>query len=67
MVLGVQTLSLGLLGEMIIFTHARNVRDYRVAEVIRGTRGEAVSEIPTEPPVPSMTAEPEPGRAFQVS
>jgi len=68
MVLGVQTLSLGLLGEMIIFTHARNVRDYRVAEVIRGTRGEAVSEIPTDrPPVPSITTEPEPGPALQVS
>ena len=35
MVLGVQTLSLGLLGEIIIFTHAREVRDYQVAEVIR--------------------------------
>lgn len=35
MVLGVQTLSLGLIGEIIIFTHARNVREYRVAEVIR--------------------------------
>ena len=73
MVLGVQTLSLGLLGEMIIFTHARNVRDYRVAEVIRGARGEAMSEIPTErPPMPPMDltsdlAEPEPGPAFQVS
>ena len=36
MVLGVQTLSLGLIGEIIIFTHARNVREYQVAEVIRG-------------------------------
>lgn len=35
MVLGVQTLSLGLIGEIIIFTHARNIRDYKVAEVIR--------------------------------
>jgi glycosyltransferase involved in cell wall biosynthesis len=34
-VLGVQTLSLGLIGEIIIFTHARNVRDYRIAETIR--------------------------------
>jgi glycosyltransferase involved in cell wall biosynthesis len=73
MVLGVQTLSLGLLGEMIIFTHARNVRDYRVAEVIRGARGEAVSEIPTgRPPVPSINLadvaeDREPGPAFQVS
>ncbi len=31
-----QTLSLGLVGEIIIFTHARNVREYQVAEVIRG-------------------------------
>ncbi|HEY4573923.1 MAG TPA: glycosyltransferase [Thermoanaerobaculia bacterium] len=35
MVLGVQTLSLGLIGEIIIFTHARHVRDYRIAEVIK--------------------------------
>jgi glycosyltransferase involved in cell wall biosynthesis len=35
MVLGVQTLSLGLLGEIVIFTHARNIRAYQVAEVIR--------------------------------
>jgi hypothetical protein len=31
-----QTLSLGLLGEIIIFTHARNIREYQVAEVLRG-------------------------------
>jgi glycosyltransferase involved in cell wall biosynthesis len=35
MVLGVQTLSLGLLGELVIFTHARHIREYQVAEVIR--------------------------------
>jgi glycosyltransferase involved in cell wall biosynthesis len=72
MVLGMQTLSLGLLGEMIIFTHARNVRDYRVAEVIRGGRGTAVSEIPSDrPPAPplDLTTRPESdGRtAFQAS
>lgn len=74
MVLGVQTLSLGLLGEMIIFTHARNVREYRVAEVIRGGRGAAVSEIPADrPPAPPLDiasgSEPEPDsrRAFQAS
>jgi glycosyltransferase involved in cell wall biosynthesis len=38
MVLGVQTLSLGLLGEIVIFTHARNVREYQVAEVLRSPR-----------------------------
>lgn len=43
-VLGVQTLSLGLIGEIIIFTHARNVRDYRVAEVIRNPPGPELVE-----------------------
>lgn len=51
MVLGVQTLSLGLLGEMIIFTHARNMRDYRVAEVIRGATPRPVAEIPAASPL----------------
>ena len=53
MVLGVQTLSLGLLGEIIIFTHARNVRDYQVAEVIRGGGARPVEvERPGAPPLP---------------
>ena len=43
MVLGVQMLSLGLLGEIIIFTHARSIRDYQVAEVIE-KEGAAVDE-----------------------
>ena len=47
MVLGVQTLSLGLVGEIIIFTHARNVREYQVAEIIRGS-----SPRPIEPARP---------------
>lgn len=70
MVLGVQTLSLGLLGEMIIFTHARNIRDYRVAEVIRGGTPRPVSEIPAErPPSRDLSEEPEDSEraAFQVS
>jgi glycosyltransferase involved in cell wall biosynthesis len=74
MVLGMQTLSLGLLGEMIIFTHARNVRDYRVAEVIRGVRGAAVAEIstgrPAVPPLDLSTAEeaePDDRPAYRVS
>ncbi len=36
MVLGIQTLSLGLIGEIIIFTHARSLRDYQVEEIIGG-------------------------------
>ena len=34
-VLGMQVFALGLLGELIIFTHARSVKDYRVEEVIQ--------------------------------
>ena len=33
-VLGLQLFALGLLGELIIFTHAREVKDYQVDEVI---------------------------------
>lgn len=47
MVLGVQTLSLGLVGEIIIFTHARNIREYQVAEILRR-------------PVPPLAAPPRP-------
>lgn len=49
MVLGVQTLSLGLIGEIIIFTHARKVREYQVAEVIRGV---GPREVPRPEPEP---------------
>ena len=41
MVLGLQSLSLGLVGEIIIFTHARSVRDYHIAEVISRDDGRA--------------------------
>ena len=34
-VLGMQLFALGLLGELIIFTHARDIKDYQVEEVIR--------------------------------
>ncbi len=30
MVLGIQTLSIGLIGEVIIFTHAKNVKEYNI-------------------------------------
>jgi glycosyltransferase involved in cell wall biosynthesis len=46
MVLGVQTLSLGLIGEIIIFTHARNVRDYKVAEVIKSPGRPELAAVP---------------------
>ena len=34
MVVGVQLFSIGLLGELIIFTHAREVKDYQIKEVL---------------------------------
>ena len=40
MVLGFQTLCIGMLGEVIIFVHARDLREYTVAEVI-GQRWES--------------------------
>jgi glycosyltransferase involved in cell wall biosynthesis len=46
-VLGMQLFALGLLGELIIFTHARDIKDYQVDEVVRypeavtGNRGAA--------------------------
>lgn len=45
-VLGLQLLAIGLLGELIIFTHARQVKDYQVAEIVHFPD----SEIPTRPP-----------------
>ena len=45
MVLGFQTLSIGLLGEIIIFVHARNLREYSVSEVV-------APEVPTTEPEP---------------
>ena len=34
-VLGAQLFALGLLGELIIFTHARDIKDYQIEEVVR--------------------------------
>jgi hypothetical protein len=42
-VVGFQSLSLGLIGEVIIFTHARRLGQYRVVEVIKAPTGERTS------------------------
>ncbi len=56
MVLGVQTLSLGLVGEIIIFIHARNVRDYQVAEVIRKPAPrEGIADAPATSAAPTVS------------
>ena len=43
-VLGMQLFALGLLGELIIFTHARDIKDYQIDEVVRYPEGVAVDE-----------------------
>jgi glycosyltransferase involved in cell wall biosynthesis len=40
-VLGLQLFALGLLGELIIFTHGRDVKDYQIESVIRYADGAA--------------------------
>ena len=34
MVLGIQTLSIGLIGEIIIFTHTKSVKEYNIEEYL---------------------------------
>ena len=46
-VLGLQLFALGLLGELIIFTHAKNIKDYQIDRVIEfpaGSEGSSKSE-----------------------
>ncbi len=38
-VLGLQLFAIGLLGELIIFTHARDIKDYQIESVIQFTDG----------------------------
>ena len=45
-VLGIQSVSLGLLGEVIIFTHARRLRDYRIADILRQPESGATTATP---------------------
>lgn len=46
-VLGVQFFALGLLGELVIFTHARQIRDYQIDSVIRFSKSAAPVPFPT--------------------
>lgn len=48
---GVQLLTIGLLGELILFFHARNIRDYRIADIFQDPRFSlAADSTPSEPP-----------------
>jgi len=50
-VLGVQIFALGLLGELIIFTHAGGNRDYQVDRVVHYPEAEPISAHPKPTPV----------------
>ena len=39
LVIGIQMISIGLLGEMLIFTHAGDIEEYNIASVIDGSEG----------------------------
>src|SRR5690606_42005605 len=38
LVLGVQLFAIGLIGELIIFTHAKDLKDYRIADIVESHR-----------------------------
>ena len=40
-VLGSQVFGLGLLGELIIFTHARDIKEYHIERIVDGDSSEA--------------------------
>ena len=54
-VLGLQLFAIGLLGELIIFTHARGLKDYRVEEIIQYPDAVAASDSGSDS-VPAETA-----------
>jgi glycosyltransferase involved in cell wall biosynthesis len=47
-VLGLQLFALGLLGELIIFTHAKSIKDYQVKEVIQFNHAQLASNPENE-------------------
>jgi glycosyltransferase involved in cell wall biosynthesis len=54
-VLGLQLFALGLLAELIIFTHARHIKDYQGAEVIQYPRAEPSSRVAARDVRPEKT------------
>ena len=57
LVLGVQIFALGLIGELIIFTHAKDIKEYNVREIVNDERA---ASLPTEMDQPlSRAATPE--------
>jgi len=63
LVLGMQMFALGLLGELIIFTHARGLKDYRVEEIIQYPDAVAASDSGSD----SVPGEPAGGREMRAT
>jgi glycosyltransferase involved in cell wall biosynthesis len=61
-VLGLQLFALGLLGELIIFTHAREMKDYKIDRIIEYPKAD-VTSLPA-PPAREERAEPARPLAF---
>jgi glycosyltransferase involved in cell wall biosynthesis len=57
-VLGLQLFALGLLGELIIFTHAREMKDYKVDRIIEFPQAEGQQPSPP-PPAPLLDERPD--------
>ena len=36
LVLGIQIFAIGLVGEIVIFTHARDIKEYNIETIVRG-------------------------------
>ena len=55
LVLGVQLFALGLLGELIIFTHAKDLKEYKVADIVdaRGRRRAEGEDAVTDESAPA--------------
>jgi glycosyltransferase involved in cell wall biosynthesis len=39
-IIGIQMIAIGLLGEMIIYTHASDIKEYNIEEIVRGDKEE---------------------------
>jgi FemAB-related protein (PEP-CTERM system-associated) len=57
---GVQLIGFGLIGEIIIFTQAPNLRDYKVEELIEGGAEHPAAAVPANPPPEPPAPKPEP-------
>ncbi|HEX9876452.1 MAG TPA: glycosyltransferase [Gammaproteobacteria bacterium] len=65
-VLGVQTFALGLIGELIIFTHATQMKEYAIRSVIEGPAAKESASALSEEPAEQMSAHDGPRNVTQL-